>query len=599
LTFKQRFTKKSVADAVKCSQQRCVSGSMKTKVGEGSHLDPNISTLAEEPAVQAPQLVQETGRWDHRSTGLLFCVLVIVTVTILRGVRVGEFSYNVDETQHAVTGLYVADLVRDHPVTHPIEYTYRYYAQYPALSGVIHWPPLFYCFEGLFFLILGPTVLAARLTVLFFALLGSVFWFLLVRELMNEWAAAFSAVWLALLPTVLLFEKTVMLEIPLLACCIAASFFWISYLLKGRKSDIYWFALFASAALLIKQNGIYLIPFCVLSGLLCRGWKLFLRREVLYADAICFLLISPYYALVYAVHWKSIAMDLSEKSIDGVDRWLFYFKVLPEQLGWSLLGLGLLGILTSRKWAPAKVAGTMLSWIVACYVTLTLIGHKEARYVIYWIPPFLYFASGLLFCFFRKPALKLAGAVAAVILVATTLVSAWSFRRPYVTGYAAVSKRIMEESKSAVILFDGQLPGNFIFFVRADDPDRRFLVLRKALYTYNIKKESGSLELVHSPQEIEDLFHEDGVRFIVVSDHIPLNFESQKMLRDLLKTPSYKELGRFPIGGDDLYPPNTDLVLYENLKWTPPAGKYLRIRMLTMDRDIVVPWDGFGALQTK
>jgi hypothetical protein len=549
--------------------------------------------------MKAPH-AQETGRWDHRSTGLLLCVLVIAMVAILRGIRVGEFSYNADEAQHAVTGLYVADLVRDHPFAHPVEYTYRYYAQYPALSGVVHWPPLFYCFEGLFFLVLGPTVVAARLAILFFALLGLVFWFLLVRELLGEWAAAFSTALLALLPSVLLFEKTVMLEIPSLSCCIAASFFWILYLLKGKKSHIYWFALFASAALLTKQNGVYLIPFCVLSGLLCGGWKLFLRKEVLRAVAICFLLISPFYTLVYAVHWKTIAMDLNEKSSGaGGSRWLFYLTALPAQLGWALLGLAFLGILTSRTWARAKVPGIMSSWIVACYVTLTLIGHKEARYVIYWIPPFLYFASGLLFCFFRKPVFKVAGAAAAVVLLGATLTFAWSFHRPYVTGFAAVPKKILEQSKSAVVLFDGPLPGNFIFFMRAEDPDRRFLVLRKALYAFQLKKSGGSVELVHSPQEIENLFREDGVRFIVVSDQVPLNFESQKMLRDLLKTPSYKELGRFPIGGNDLSPPESSLVLYENLKWTPPTGKYLRIIMLTMSHDIVVPWDSFGALQTK
>ena len=549
--------------------------------------------------MKAPH-AQETGRWDHRSTGLLLCVLVITMVAILRGIRVGEFSYNADEAQHAVTGLYVADLVRDHPFAHPVEYTYRYYAQYPALSGVVHWPPLFYCFEGLFFLVLGPTVVAARLAILFFALLGLVFWFLLVRELLGEWAAAFSTALLALLPSVLLFEKTVMLEIPSLSCCIAASFFWILYLLKGKKSHIYWFALFASAALLTKQNGVYLIPFCVLSGLLCGGWKLFLRKEVLRAVAICFLLISPFYTLVYAVHWKTIAMDLNEKSSGaGGSRWFFYLTALPAQLGWALLGLAFLGILTSRTWARAKVPGIMSSWIVACYVTLTLIGHKEARYVIYWIPPFLYFASGLLFCFFRKPVFKVAGAAAAVVLLGATLTFAWSFHRPYVTGFAAVPKKILEQSKSAVVLFDGPLPGNFIFFMRAEDPDRRFLVLRKALYAFQLKKSGGSVELVHSPQEIENLFREDGVRFIVVSDQVPLNFESQKMLRDLLKTPSYKELGRFPIGGNDLSPPESSLVLYENLKWTPPTGKYLRIIMLTMSHDIVVPWDSFGALQTK
>src|SRR5262249_41877729 len=181
------------------------------------------------------------------------------------------------------------------------------------------------------------------------------------------------------------------------------------------------------------------------------------------------VLIAPYYVLVYAVHWKAIAMDLNEKT-DAVGRWLFYLKVLPAQLGWGLLGMGVLGVLTSRRWARPEVVGIMLSWIVACYVTLTLIGHKEARYVIYWLPPFLYFACGLLFCYFQKPALKTIAAVGAMVVVGATLASAWSFHRPYVAGYAEVPKKIQEQSKSAVVLFDGPLPGNFIFFMRAEDP---------------------------------------------------------------------------------------------------------------------------------
>ena len=57
------------------------------------------------------------------------------------------------------------------------------------------------------------------------------------------------------------------------------------------------------------------------------------------------------------------------------------------------------------------------------------------------------------------------------------------------------------------MLFDGPLAGNFIFFMRADDPSRRFLVLRKALYAYNIKKEGGSEELVHSRADIEKNYY--------------------------------------------------------------------------------------------
>jgi len=80
----------------------------------------------------------------RHSRAPLAVVLVLVSIVIVRGISKGEFSYNTDETQHAVTGLYVADLIRDRPFSHPIEYTYQYYAHYPALSGVVHWPPLFY-----------------------------------------------------------------------------------------------------------------------------------------------------------------------------------------------------------------------------------------------------------------------------------------------------------------------------------------------------------------------------------------------------------------------------------------------------------------------
>jgi hypothetical protein len=350
---------------------------------------------------------------------------------------------------------------------------------------------------------------------------------------------------------------------------------------------------------LTKQNAIYLILFFLLSGFLRKGWRLFLQREVVLAMCIGSLLVLPFYLLTYIVHWKTIAMDLNEPEPGILSRMIFYPSAIPAQLGLVLLALAILGFFTCRYWARAGVAEIMLSWIVACYITLTLIGHKEARYAIYWIPPFLFFASGLLFHFFGKPWTKVAGIVTACLVLGTIIVSAWSFHRPYVEGYSAVPKRILQASKSGVVLFDGPLPGNFIFFMRADDPGRQFVVLRKALYAYQIKASGGSVELVHSPDEIQNLLHEDGVRFIVASEGVPFNFVSQSMLRDVLKASSYKEIGRFPISGDDVSSSFANLVLYENLNWTPPTAKYMRVKMLTMDHDITVPWASFPALWTK
>ena len=551
--------------------------------------------------VQAPSevaLSRPDRAWTRRTTVLLVLVLVLASVLIVRRIRVGEFSYNVDETQHAVTGLFVADLIRDHPLSHPKQYTYEYYAQYPALSGVLHWPPLFYVAEGLFFLILGPSVVAARLAILFFALLALTCWFLLVRELQNDWTAALATALLGALPSVLLFEETVMLEIPVLALCLAATLFWTRYLLRAKRLDLYLFALLAAAALLTKQNAIYLVPFCFLSGLTLKGWRFFLKSEVLGAAALTGVLIAPFYTVVYLMHWKTIAMDLGQAPQSGsrVHEFLYYWQALPGHLGWILLGLSIVGIATSRWWERSQTLLLMLSWIVACYLTFTFIGHKEARYAIYWIPPFLYFAAGCLTCFFRNPAMRVVAVVAALCVLGGVLVSAWAFERPYVSGYASASQRVVDE-KAGIVLYDGYLPGDFIFFVRAQDAGRHFMVLRKSLYADRIKKSGGSVELVHSEQDIKDLLARYGIRFVVVTEGEPLRFESQKMLREMVATSDFQPLGVFPIEGTDLPAHNMKVRVFRNLKWAPPTEKFLRIKMLTLSNDIVVPLDRFSALQ--
>jgi hypothetical protein len=523
---------------------------------------------------------------------LLICVLTIVGVVITRGIKKGEFNYNVDETQHAVTGLYAADLLRDHPIRHPIQYTYRYYAHYPALSGVLHWPPLFYIFEGLCFLVLGPQVEAARISVLLFAFLGLAFWFRLVKYLTNEWVAALTTLLLGLKPCILLFEKTVMLEIPSLALCIAATYFWFRFLLEEDQRAFAWFTGFESAALMTKHNSIYLLLFCVLSVVLLRKYRLFANRYAACVTALALLAVSPFYIAMYLIHWPTVAMDLAGQHVPIYRSLLFYPKVLPDQLGWTPLVLSALGMFTAYYWN--KRSGTtalMLSWIVSCYFTFTLIGHKEPRYVLYWIPPFLYFVGGVLAndTLWRRG--RVWKSLALGLLLVMTLRSAWSFERPYVEGYAEAARRLTATGKTGVVLYDGDLAGNFIFFVRANDPERRFVVLRKALYVQRIKKPGGSEELIKSRAELVDLVRRYGVRFVLVSDRGTLAFQDQRWLRDLLGTQQFQLSTTFPITThNEAEVVHSELLLYENLNWQPPTDKNLRIRMLTLGHDIVVPF---------
>ncbi|MGA8274160.1 MAG: glycosyltransferase family 39 protein [Candidatus Sulfotelmatobacter sp.] len=526
----------------------------------------------------------------RRAALILLCVLGASTVIIVRGIHGGEFSYNVDEAQHAVTGLYAAALLHDRPV-HLVDYTAKFYAQYPAI-GVIHWPPLFYGFEGLSFLLLGENVVAARLTILAFALLGLAAWFEMVRELQNDWTAALATALLAWAPGLLLFEKTVMLEIPCLSLCIAASCCWSKYLHYEKRTTLIWFVGFAAAALLTKQNSVYLSLFCLASAIALGRWRLLLKPAVWKAVFAIAMIVSPYYFLVYRAHWQTTGILLTDSKVSGLARLVFYWKYLPAELGWTLLAFSMLGIVTSVRWDRRESLVLMYAWIGSCYLTFTLIGTKEARLSLYWLPPFIYFAAGMLTRMFSRQPLRALASGAAVVLLAGSLDVAWSYQRPYVTGYSAAAKKVTQIAPGGIILYDGRLPGNFIFFLRANDPGRHFLVLRKALYAYRINKRYGYEELVHGREDIEDVLRRDGVRFVVVSDRIRMEFDSQRILREMLKSEQFRLQGIFPVVSSESLQEGS-LFIYENRWWSPPADKFLKIRMLTLTHDVIVPFDQF------
>jgi hypothetical protein len=548
----------------------------------------------ESPSVIASGLTQEVeirpataGRWL-----LLLAGIVLVCIIIARGIHTGEFDYNVDEAQHAVTGLFVADALHDLPIRHPVQYAYHYYAQYPAVA-ILHWPPLFYLFEGISFMLLGPTVVAARLTVIFFAVVLFYQWFLLVEELQDSYTAAVCAVVLGLLPTMLVFEKTIMLEIPSLALGVGAVRHWIRYLQEGRRSSLFAFGFWMVAALLCKQTSVYLLVFCFLTVLVTKKWNRIWRRDVFWVAGLVTVLAGPFLVLMLLLQGNAVANDLSSHRMTGIERMTYYARTLPATFSPVLLVLAVLGLLLARKWNTRGQATLMICWIVAGYLTFSFFGQRESRFAIYWFPPLVYFAVGLLTEFFQKPKLRWAMRGVAALLVAIVALPAWSQQRPYISGYQDVASRLVNQYHAGIVLFDGRVPGNFVFYMRALDPKRHFVVLRKSLYADDIRPGQSSEELVHNREQVADIFRRDGIRFVVVSENAPLRFEVQRILREQLQSDQFQLLGRFPISSNEPSWKGESLLLYENKQWTPPADKLLRIRMLTLPYDIVVPVDDF------
>jgi hypothetical protein len=102
---------------------------------------------------------------------------------------------------------------------------------------------------------------------------------------------------------------------------------------------------------------------------------------------------------------------------------------------------------------------------------------------------------------------------AAASLIVTFVILAWRYQRPHITGYKEIASRIVKNYDSGIILFDGSVPGNFVFFVRTLDPGRRFVTLRKMLYADDIRPGLDSEESLHSKEEVVAALGRYGVRF--------------------------------------------------------------------------------------
>ncbi|MGO8793587.1 MAG: ArnT family glycosyltransferase [Candidatus Sulfotelmatobacter sp.] len=526
---------------------------------------------------------------SRRPLFLLMLCLALIAVVLLRGIHKGEFSENVDETVHASTGLYVASFLHDLPLRHPVQYTYRYYAQYPSL-GIVMYPPAFYAIEGVAFFLFGPSVVTARATVVVLALLGLFFWFRLVNELEDEFTAALSTVLLAFLPAVLKYEKVVMLDIPLMAFCLAASYFWIAYLRRGSSNLLYGFATFFCLACLTKQHAIYLPIWCLITLVALKKWDRILNRRAIITAAVCCVIIAPVYIFGILMN-PSLGLNVKGTAANSTMDWTYYWSKLPELIGWSALILSICGALLCLWRGKRDNVIIMLAWILSCYVFFTLIPHKEPRYIFYWVPAFAYFAVAP---FTRRASLRwlrISGIALVALVLASYTARAWKYQRDYVSGYAQLAKQLTARDGGCVLV-DMDLPGNFIFFMRAYDPARRFVILRKALYETEIMRQWGITEFAHNQSDVEKILKADSVRYIVVEKNRDLFVDAQAALRDLLHDSSeYSVLQTVPIESNMSDWQGRSLQLYESETPVVTPHGVLHIKMPTLRHDIDIPFD--------
>jgi len=353
---------------------------------------------------------------------------------------------------------------------------------------------------------------------------------------------------------------------------------------------LYAFAAFFTLAFLTKHHAIYLLLWCPITLVAQRKWERVLNWKAVVAAAVSLVVIAPVYLLQIVMN-ASLGLNVKGTSANvGLD-WSYYWLKVPELIGWGAVVLSAIGFLILLRWGKRENAFIMLAWILSCYVVFTLVRHKEARYIIYWVPAFAYFAVAP---FTRRNSvtwLRFSGIALVTVVLASYTARAWGYHRLYVSGYAQLAQRLTK-SQGGCVLVDMDLPGNFIFFMRAYDPARRFVILRKGLYEVRTMREWGVTEFAHNQSEVEEILRSDSVQYVVVEKNMPLHFSPQQPLRDILEhSGEYRELATVPVESNMSDWRGRSLILYESKVAPPPPHGVLHVKMTSLPHDIYIPFE--------
>ncbi len=398
----------------------------------------------------------------------------------------------IDEAQNLMGGWFFVDFLRDMPLSHPLEYGFEYYAQYPAL-GFVFWPPLFHFIEGLFFLVLGFSLVVGRVCLASYAVgVGSGLTAIAKPRMGAGWAGL-SAGLILTTPLLARLQNQMLLEIPALAMMMLLVWLYLRMIERGgwqSWQEAALMALAAAAALYTKQTTFFLpaalaVHMSLVHPSLWRDWRSWL------AGGLTVLLCLP---LAWFT-WKYGAANLAQ-SVGNLGNifvaghrvaprwswagWTYYLRIAPEVLGigyWLVAAGAVIYVVLRRTFW-----GRSLLWLVIIgvwYLVFSFFDNKQPRFAALVLPFIILLSMEWLVELVRhRPGWQRLGGLALAVLLVAQSFRAVQQTYVGVSGTEPIVRRLLEENGPGNIAYFGHYRQMFVPFVRAYDLDRQIYVLQ-------------------------------------------------------------------------------------------------------------------------
>ncbi len=529
------------------------------------------------------------------TTKSVFYIAILCTVAILLSTKgitdEGTVSLQGDSPRHMMNGVYFYDLIRDFPFSNPIEYTYQYFVRYPALS-LGHHPVLLGVAEVPFYSIFGVSVFSARLTIVFFILIAGIVWFLLIRAIYDENTALFSSLILITTPFIVDYSRVVMTEIPTLALIIVATYFFCKYCELHKKRYAIAFIVAFIFSVFSKQLAIFIFPVFIFYFFITKGIRTIITKKAIIVCIISILLLLPLIIITLKYSQTNVAWIKEAISSDiGLNR--FYYSIKPiwsNQLTLPVFILSLFSICLSIYRRDKRVLLFVL-WITCFWMLITFLGVRGARFSIYWIPPFCFFAATAINIFpyrFWKITLSLI----LIGVIGYQFEVAYYKEPTFADGYEQAAKYVVNNPKGESVLFMSKVDtGHFVFFVRKHDPHKNMIVLRADKLLATSKMRDIVEDRITKRDEIYEILDDFGIGFVVIEES---EFKSTPLiwLKEEVESNRFILRKKIPICSTDYRLQDVALGIYEYSEYTTPKpGKELYMNIPLMNDSITVKFD--------
>lgn len=393
-----------------------------------------------------------------------------------------------------------------------------FYIHYPKIS-IGHWPPMYYAFLGLAFMLLPATLPVAFGINIVVATLPVIGVSAALSLLSGRRAALAGAVIYALAPLVLEGQVMFMVDQPLTACLIGATALWIAYSLKADWLKVLGFALLAALAVLIKGNGWLAVFIPAFHIVMTRNWKQLFSIKLYVAAALAAVLVVPWYMLTakiaadgfnyhagiaYALKALTANLLTLVKNLTPIGALLAFFACIAEYRErkqsprrWTIVS-GIVSLvlatLTLQSLVPVDIVDRYMAPALPAMVVLAVIGAQR------------------LLTRVRSAAPRLSAPLVAVLLAVMLMpgVMHLAQRQPKAdTGIASITQRLAADGKPSVTVVDGTsaAEGAFIAEMAVRDANLQSYVIRasKLLADSNFMGSSYELKFQDPAQALAEL----------------------------------------------------------------------------------------------